>query len=143
MRKHSTKATKAEATKKKARIAAEIDAKQEAFGNGLHEFASKAYADALDFFSKHYNDGAALNDLQVRNPGDIHPDWVALSEAVAVIATNKATPEALRQPVVDFLSSESGAIWGGLMVRPATIQAILVAASIRQDHEEEANDVAN
>lgn len=80
------------------------------------------------------------DELQIVNPGEIHPDWVALSEAVAVIATSEAAPESLKRPVIDFLSSESGAIWGDLMVRPPVIQRILVAARGR---ETEVSDDAN
>lgn len=115
------------------------------FERGLKEFAHEAYKEAVSFYSEHHNDPMALRDLQVRNTftSETHPGWVELTNAVRVIATCDFAPLSLKQPVIDFLSSESGAIWGGLMVRPPIIQKILIAASCRQSNQEEDDDATN
>jgi hypothetical protein len=48
-----------------------------------------------------------------------HPDWARLADALAEICSNKATPVHLFNLVVDYLSSNSGELWGRLMITPA------------------------
>ncbi len=63
---------------------------------------------------------------------DTDPNWIRLAEAMSEIITNDATPTELYNLVTDYLSSNSGDIWGRLMVQKAMIVKILVAASCRQ-----------
>lgn len=104
------------------------------FANMVPGDPDKLKARAQAEFEANY---LADQELQIRNPGPIDPEWVELSNAAAKIATSNAAPWGLKQPVIDFLSSESGNIWGGLMVRPPVIQRILVAASCKEDESEQ------
>ncbi|MGI9068566.1 MAG: hypothetical protein ACR2HX_19460 [Pyrinomonadaceae bacterium] len=79
-----------------------------------------------------YGDAADL----AREPSDTHPDWLRLADAVAEICSNGATPADLKNSVLDFLHSNSGDIWGKLIVTPPMIVKILVHAASTDDDME-------
>ena len=68
---------------------------------------------------------------------EAHHDWVRLSEAINLIVTSDAMPTKLYNSTIDFLSSNSGELWGKLMVQPNMIVKILVEAAIKEEAKEE------
>lgn len=80
-----------------------------------------------------YGDAADM----AKQRGDTDPAWIRLANAVAEIASNDAAPSALQESVIDFLSSNSGDLWGKLMITPPMIQKILIGARIKDEMAEE------
>ncbi len=73
---------------------------------------------------------------------ETHPAWVRLALAIEEIVTNDATPTCLREPVMDFLTTAaSGGVLDKLMKSPPVIVKILVAASMKEELEEESEGV--
>jgi hypothetical protein len=97
--------------------------------NGTEDFDVEALADLF----------AITQRFDLEFSPDTDPAWSRLANAVSEIATNAATPVGLFDPVMGFLHSESGELWGKLIRTPAMIQKILIEARV---HEEVSN-VAN
>ncbi|MGI9068618.1 MAG: hypothetical protein ACR2HX_19720 [Pyrinomonadaceae bacterium] len=79
--------------------------------------------------------GAAADEA--RKEMDAHPDWIRLANAIEEICSNPATPADLKNLVYDFLHSNSGDIWGKLIVTPPMIVKILVHSKIAEENETE------
>lgn len=104
MHKHSTKTTKTAkrtpqkpaASRKDIARKAAADAADE-FGRGLMAFAAKAYDEALDYYSKHHKNPAALAAFS-----RIKSDRERLGYAIEEILNNSETPERLYRDVGNF-----------------------------------------
>jgi hypothetical protein len=82
-----------------------------------------------------------INDvLSIRQDNTkVDPGWTSLANAVSVIAKSDIAPESLKRPVVDFLNSNLGDLWGNhLMVMPPIIQRIILDASIAEEVADDA-----
>ena len=73
----------------------------------------------------------------------IHPDWIKLSEAIAEILNNPATPAALFNPVIEFLQDEATGMFSRFLRDPEMIQRILVEASVDASLNEEVAHASN
>jgi hypothetical protein len=73
------------------------------FGRGLHKFASEAYDAALDYYSKHYNDPAALADFNY--DAGLEKSEAGLAAHVIAILGHERTPVALYNAVADWASN--------------------------------------
>lgn len=80
----------------------------------------------------------------IATKGGVTGDLERLALAIAEIYTNRLTPVGLFNQTVDYLSSNSGDLWGRMMIEPSMIEKILVEEeSTRNKRKAEREEVAD